>query len=107
MGNASIRGSGGIGRWAIIPVLLILTLGAGIGLGRGPFAARTPAVGAAQAARLFYTCGMHPQVIQNAPGNCPICGRRARSGGPSASTRRATASWWRRTPSKGRWSKPE
>jgi len=22
----------------------------------------------------FYTCGMHPQVIQNKPGLCPICG---------------------------------
>src|ERR1041385_1898088 len=22
----------------------------------------------------LYTCGMHPQVIQNEPGNCPICG---------------------------------
>jgi RND family efflux transporter MFP subunit len=22
----------------------------------------------------LYTCGMHPQVIQNHPGNCPICG---------------------------------
>ena len=23
---------------------------------------------------VLYTCGMHPQVIQNKPGNCPICG---------------------------------
>jgi RND family efflux transporter MFP subunit len=22
----------------------------------------------------LYTCGMHPQVLQNKPGNCPICG---------------------------------
>ena len=22
----------------------------------------------------LYTCGMHPQIIQNKPGNCPICG---------------------------------
>src|SRR5438876_2678097 len=22
----------------------------------------------------LYTCGMHPQVIQKTPGNCPICG---------------------------------
>jgi multidrug efflux pump subunit AcrA (membrane-fusion protein)/rubrerythrin len=22
----------------------------------------------------LYTCGMHPQVVQNKPGNCPICG---------------------------------
>lgn len=24
--------------------------------------------------KALYTCGMHPQVIQNKPGNCPICG---------------------------------
>src|SRR5207245_2202106 len=29
--------------------------------------------GSAQGDQL-YTCGMHPQVIQNKPGNCPICG---------------------------------
>src|SRR5712691_6535980 len=22
----------------------------------------------------IYTCGMHPQVVQDKPGNCPICG---------------------------------
>lgn len=25
-------------------------------------------------AKSLYTCGMHPQVIQDHPGNCPICG---------------------------------
>jgi len=25
-------------------------------------------------AETLYTCGMHPQVIQKTPGNCPICG---------------------------------
>jgi RND family efflux transporter MFP subunit len=29
--------------------------------------------GAARSAQL-YTCGMHPQVVQDHPGNCPICG---------------------------------
>src|ERR1700742_1594014 len=24
--------------------------------------------------KTLYTCGMHPQVIQDHPGNCPICG---------------------------------
>jgi len=28
----------------------------------------------AQAEKTLYTCGMHPQVIQDHPGNCPICG---------------------------------
>lgn len=37
----------------------------------------------------LYTCGMHPQVIQNTPGNCPICGMkltpiRKQAGGSNA-----------------------
>ena len=27
-----------------------------------------------ETAKKLYTCGMHPQVIQDHPGNCPICG---------------------------------
>jgi RND family efflux transporter MFP subunit len=34
----------------------------------------TPADTTADAAKTLYTCGMHPQVIQDHPGNCPICG---------------------------------
>ena len=26
------------------------------------------------AAKQLYTCGMHPQIVRDAPGNCPICG---------------------------------
>ncbi|HOA61571.1 MAG: efflux RND transporter periplasmic adaptor subunit [Verrucomicrobia bacterium] len=37
----------------------------------------------------LYTCGMHPQAIQNKPGNCPICGMkltpmRKQGGAPAA-----------------------
>ncbi|MBI2497467.1 MAG: efflux RND transporter periplasmic adaptor subunit, partial [Opitutae bacterium] len=28
----------------------------------------------ADATEQLYTCGMHPQIIKKAPGNCPICG---------------------------------
>src|SRR5439155_26047911 len=28
----------------------------------------------ASSSEQLYTCGMHPQVVQNKPGNCPICG---------------------------------
>jgi len=27
-----------------------------------------------QPSKQLYTCGMHPQVVQEGPGNCPICG---------------------------------
>lgn len=33
-----------------------------------------PANAAAAPGTTLYTCGMHPQVIQDHPGNCPICG---------------------------------
>ncbi len=45
----------------------------------------------------LYTCGMHPQVIQKQPGNCPICGmrltpiRRQSSAASGTSTNAATA----------------
>jgi multidrug efflux pump subunit AcrA (membrane-fusion protein) len=32
------------------------------------------AAGGLLAAKQLYTCGMHPQIIRDAPGNCPICG---------------------------------
>jgi RND family efflux transporter MFP subunit len=33
-----------------------------------------PAAGAASEGARLWTCGMHPQVIQDHPGTCPICG---------------------------------
>jgi Cu(I)/Ag(I) efflux system membrane fusion protein len=41
----------------------ILYLGGGQGAGAGD-------------GKTLYTCGMHPQVVQDHPGNCPICGMR-------------------------------
>jgi RND family efflux transporter MFP subunit len=49
-------------------------------IGLGTFAADNPpapdATNAAAAAprKTLYTCGMHPWIIQDHPGNCPICG---------------------------------
>jgi RND family efflux transporter MFP subunit len=44
----------------------------------------------ADAAKQLYTCGMHPQVVQDHPGDCPICGMklvplRRESGGSAMS----------------------
>ncbi|WP_428940517.1 efflux RND transporter periplasmic adaptor subunit [Fontivita pretiosa] len=64
-------------------VMLVIAFGIGIaagaywnerirhalGLHRGGHAAATT-----QQKKQLWTCGMHPQVIQNKPGNCPICG---------------------------------
>ena len=31
-----------------------------------------------ESAKTIYTCGMHPQVVQDKPGDCPICGMKLR-----------------------------
>lgn len=51
----------------LTPVLLSLLL---VSCGKPP---STGGAETEQAAQL-YTCGMHPQVIQDSPGTCPICG---------------------------------
>jgi len=54
-------------------LLLIATVGIGVliaGCSRG----RDNGGVAAQETKTLYTCGMHPQVVQDHPGNCPICG---------------------------------
>jgi RND family efflux transporter MFP subunit len=63
-------------RNTIFSVFLVLTLavagGAGLlltGCGRAPATAAGEGT-----TKTLYTCGMHPQVIQDKPGNCPICG---------------------------------
>lgn len=62
-------------RW---PWILALVLMLGIGLGLGLVLGRhehapTQAV-ATSAPKSMYQCPMHPQIIQDHPGNCPICG---------------------------------
>ena len=56
--------------------LTSLALGAAFVLALAGFAPSAPAADApaAEPAKTLYTCGMHPQVIQDKPGNCPICG---------------------------------
>lgn len=52
-------------------VLLLAAVGVGAYF-LGKSAGRTTHAVAAE--KTLYTCGMHPQVIQDHPGNCPICG---------------------------------
>jgi RND family efflux transporter MFP subunit len=59
-----------------LPFLLLLAIGLGAGVllagcGRSQATATT---GATAQEKTLYTCGMHPQVVQDHPGNCPICG---------------------------------
>ena len=54
-------------------LVLVMATGAGLlaGCGRSQSDASTGETGQE---KTLYTCGMHPQVIQDKPGNCPICG---------------------------------
>ena len=71
-------------------LLLIATVGIGVfmtGCSKGHDSGGV----AAQETKTLYTCGMHPQVVQDHPGNCPICGMkltpiRKQSGSADAST---------------------
>jgi len=57
---------------ALCTLALLFALGVGLvltGCGRG----QAPSANA-DTGKTLYTCGMHPQVVQDKPGNCPICG---------------------------------
>jgi hypothetical protein len=56
--------------------------------------------GAASEDKTLYTCGMHPNVIQDKPGNCPICEMkltplRRSTGGKTASSGERKIKHWR------------
>ncbi len=68
--------------------------------------AEGPSADAAEGTQLW-TCGMHPQVVQDKPGNCPICGMRLvpvrHSGGSGAMTTGAAGSGSEKTERKIRY----
>ena len=51
--------------------LLTLALGAGIPAMTG---CKTSGLAANASQTANYSCPMHPEVVQDTPGNCPICG---------------------------------
>src|SRR5689334_21028757 len=57
---------------AVFLLTLMLPLVVGVLTGCGGEHSQSDS--AASKEETLYTCGMHPQVIQNKPGNCPICG---------------------------------
>jgi Cu(I)/Ag(I) efflux system membrane fusion protein len=61
------------------PIIILLAIVlAAFGAGGIYFATKKPAhdhgASAKAESKTLYTCGMHPQVIQDKPGDCPICG---------------------------------
>src|SRR5712671_1821511 len=72
--------------------LLIASVGLGAfiaGCSRQP---ETSGAAAASSEKTLYTCGMHPQVIQDHPGNCPICGMKLEPVRKTAGTAAASSS---------------
>ena len=57
-------------------VVLVLGLATGLGylLGLNRHEHQAPTAGDSEAAAVQYTCSMHPFIIRDAPGSCPICG---------------------------------
>ena len=54
--------------------LAVLFAGLAVLACSGKKSLREAATGAATPAAAVYTCPMHPQIIRNEPGDCPICG---------------------------------
>jgi hypothetical protein len=52
-------------------IMLALLLGAALPALTG---CKTAGPAAASSQAMKYTCPMHPEIVQDAPGNCPKCG---------------------------------
>ncbi|HXR48137.1 MAG TPA: efflux RND transporter periplasmic adaptor subunit [Candidatus Limnocylindrales bacterium] len=75
-------------KWKLIlaGTVLLAAIGLGmfiVGCSRQPTSADTTA---ASSEKTLYTCGMHPWIIQDHPGNCPICGMKLEPIHKTAST---------------------
>lgn len=88
-------------------LLLITALGVALGGGYllgsgrhgGEHSATTGDLGGSTEAKPQYTCGMHPFIITDAPGTCPICGMKltplkAGTGGGAAATGERKIKYW-------------
>lgn len=53
--------------------VVVLALRSGTGHAMSPGQSADSSGGSSSTHKQFWTCGMHPQVIQDHPGNCPIC----------------------------------
>ena len=66
------------------------------------------AAGTSKEGKTLYTCGMHPQVVQDHPGNCPICGmkltpirKQANEGGSAATSGERKIKYYKSTMNPG------
>jgi len=78
-------------RFLVVGIPVLLLAGAGVIWFAHTGTAKAGQSGTAAQSKTLYTCGMHPQVIQDHPGNCPICGMKLTkikrpTGGAAATT---------------------
>ena len=57
----------------ILVIIAIVAVGGAFFIGRSS-GHKHAAAETSKEGKTLYTCGMHPQVVQDKPGNCPICG---------------------------------
>ena len=80
--------------------LTVLLLGGGILLGTDLSFRHSPFTGPEHShAAQKYTCGMHPMIIVDEPGSCPICGMdltplKEETGGAAATTNKGKVKYW-------------
>jgi Cu(I)/Ag(I) efflux system membrane fusion protein len=65
-------------KWPMIIIIAIVALAVGVAggflVGKKSPIPDVAVQGEKAEAKQLYSCGMHPQIIQEGPGNCPICG---------------------------------
>jgi Cu(I)/Ag(I) efflux system membrane fusion protein len=65
-------------KWTVIIFIAVVALAVGVAggflMGKKSPAPEVAAQSEKTEAKQLYSCGMHPQIIQEGPGNCPICG---------------------------------
>jgi membrane fusion protein, copper/silver efflux system len=58
-------------RWVLVAITAVIAVGSIVSYCGGKSATTSPA---ASSERQLYTCPMHPAIVQDHPGECPICG---------------------------------
>ncbi|MGB8658380.1 MAG: efflux RND transporter periplasmic adaptor subunit [Candidatus Zixiibacteriota bacterium] len=58
----------------LVVVALVIGVAGGLFIGKRPSGLEKTTASDQTSAKQLYSCGMHPWIIQEGPGNCPICG---------------------------------
>ena len=83
-----------------VAVALAIGLAGGLFIGKKSSGPKDLVPSGEASAKQLYSCGMHPDIIQEGPGNCPICGMKltpikGASAGPSKPEGERKIKYWR------------